>query len=88
MTSVTAERYKLPLGVYITDVIIDSPAFEAGLQCGDIITALNGNSVLTIQSFSEKLYRCVNGENITLTVKRAGRDEYRELNFSVVLSVR
>ena len=88
VTSVTAERYKLPLGVYITDVIMDSPAFEAGLQCGDIITALNGNSVLTIQSFSEKLYRCVNGENITLTVKRAGRDEYRELNFSVVLSVR
>lgn len=43
MTSVTAERYKLPLGVYITDVIMDSPAFEAGLQCGDIITALNGN---------------------------------------------
>ena len=88
VTTSTAERYKLPMGIYITDVIMDSPAFYAGLQSGDVITQLNGNTVLTIQEFSEKLYQCSNGENITVTVKRAGRDEYRELTFSVVLAVR
>lgn len=88
VTTQTAERYKLPMGIYITDVIMDSPAFYAGLQAGDVITALNGNTVLTIQEFSEKLYRYGNGENITVTVKRAGREEYRELTFSVILSVR
>ena len=67
---------------------MDSPAFYAGLQSGDVITQFNGNTVLTIQEFSEKLYQCSNGENITVTVKRAGRDEYRELTFSVVLAVR
>ena len=88
VTTSTAERYKLPMGIYITDVIMDSPAFYAGLQSGDVITQFNGNTVLTIQEFSEKLYQCSNGENITVTVKRAGRDEYRELTFSVVLAVR
>ena len=35
---------------------IDSPAYYAGLQAGDVISAINGQSVLTIQQFSEKLF--------------------------------
>lgn len=42
--------YRVPAGVYITEVAKDSPADKAGLVAGDIITAVNGK---TITSFNE-----------------------------------
>lgn len=81
-------RYGLPYGIYIKDVIIDSPAFNAGLQAGDVITAFNGESTLTMQSFNLRLFRCSAGQEVEITVKRPGKDDYRELKFKVVLTTR
>lgn len=81
-----ATKYGFPQGIYISDVVMDSPAYNAGLQAGDIITAFNGNSVLTIQAFSEKLYKCVSGQTVSVDIKRLGNEEYRSLNYSVILS--
>lgn len=88
VTNSIALAYGLPMGIYIMDISMDSPAFAAGLQQGDVIVGFEGNMVLTIQAFSEKLYQCSNGQNVTLTVKRPGKDNYRELSFSVTLSSR
>ena len=88
VTNNMASAYNMPLGVYVTDVLVDSPAFEAGLQAGDIITEMNGNIILTIQSFSEKLYQCSVGQEVTVTVRRPDRDEYRSLDFTVSVSAR
>ena len=81
-------RYGLPYGIYIKDVIIDSPAFNAGLQAGDVITAFNGESTLTMQSFNLRLFRAGVGQEVVITVKRPGKDDYRELKFKVVLTTR
>lgn len=91
MSNVTpsiSEKYNLPMGIYITNVVIDSPAYNAGLQAGDVIVALNHNPVLAIQSFNEQLYQYDLGQNISVTVKRAGRDNYRELLYVINPTIR
>ena len=67
---------------------IDSPAYYAGLQAGDVISAINGQSVLTIQQFSEKLYQCESGQQISITAKRFGGDEYKDMTFNAVIAVK
>ena len=88
VTYATSSKYGLPYGVYISDIQIDSPAFNAGIQTGDVIVEFNGNSVLTIQTFREKLYQSSGGDDVEVKVKRPGIDGYRELDFVVTLSVR
>lgn len=83
-----AARYELPYGIYIKDVILDSPAFNAGLQAGDVIIDFDGGKTLTVQSLNAKLCRCSNGQNVAVIVKRPAKDGYRELTFNVQLSVR
>ena len=88
VTEELAAKYGLPRGVYISNVDIDSPAYYAGLQAGDVISAINGQSILTIQQFSEKLYQCESGQQISITAKRFGGDEYKDMTFNAVIAVK
>ena len=88
VTSTLATRYGLPMGIYIKEVQIDSPAYNAGIQSGDVITGIDEEMVLTIQVFSEKLYQCGNGQQIQVKVKRLGKDGYKEVEFPVTVGVR
>lgn len=88
VTSSMSVRYGLPFGVYLKSVDMDSPAFEAGLQVGDVVTAINQTPVLNIQAFSANLFRKSKDQEVTITVKRPGTKEYRELTFIAKLSVR
>lgn len=88
VTTSISEKYNLPMGIYITSVVIDSPAYNAGLQAGDVIVELNHTPILAIQSFNEQLYQYDSGQNINVTVKRAGRDNYRELLYVINPSVK
>lgn len=88
VTGTMATRYGLPVGIYVTDIELDSPAYAAGIQPGDIITGIDGNMVLTIQAFSEKLYQCESGQQISITAKRFGGDEYKDMTFNAVIAVK
>ena len=88
VTGTMATRYGLPVGIYVTDIELDSPAYAAGIQPGDIITGIDGNMVLTIQAFSEKLYQCESGQQISITAKRLGGDEYKDMTFNAVIAVK
>ena len=39
----------------MVDVNADSPAYNAGIQCGDIITVMGGESIVTMKDFQVKL---------------------------------
>lgn len=88
VTGTMATLYGLPVGIYVMEVELDSPAYEAGLQPGDIITGIDENMVLTIQAFSEKLYQCGSDQQIFITAKRLGKDDYKEMTFTAVTTVR
>jgi len=86
VTSSIATTYNLPMGVYITEVIENSPAFLAGLMNGDIITSINGQAVVTYKVLCDSLYKYNSGSSIIIEVKRKlGKDEYKIFPFNVTL---
>ncbi|MCQ2421149.1 MAG: PDZ domain-containing protein, partial [Clostridia bacterium] len=84
LDSATAKNYGLPVGVRIVSVVEGSCAETAGLQEGDIITALNEREVGCYTDLVAALNRHRAGENVMLTVFRSGA----ELNLPVTLDER
>jgi len=86
VTAQLSAEYNIPIGVYISEVKENSPAYQAGLQAGDVITSVNDETVLTFSAFSEKIYKLNSGDKATINVKRLGKDEYKDILFSVTLA--
>lgn len=78
----------LPLGVYVVEVKPDSPAYNAGIQSGDIITSMGDETIVTMKDFRMVLEKSTPGEGIPVTVSRNGRDEYKELHYQVIIGAR
>lgn len=78
----------MPLGVYVADVSGDGPAYNAGIQCGDIITAMGGESIVTMKDFQVVLEKTSPGAVIPVKVLRNGREQYKEIEFQVTIGAR
>jgi putative serine protease PepD len=65
-------------------IVSGSPAAKAGLQPGDLITAVNGKSVTSTDAFIATLGNYSPGNVVTLTVKRGGKT----MQVKVTLAVR
>ncbi|MEO0732604.1 MAG: trypsin-like peptidase domain-containing protein [Bacteroidota bacterium] len=61
-------------GVYVSEVTDDSAAEEAGLETGDVITAVDGVSTLRNSELLEQLGRRRPGDQVTLTYERNGKE--------------
>ena len=59
-----------PWGVVLADVHPNSPAAAAGLEAGDIVTALDGKTMENGRQFDVNLYRHSVGDSATVTVLR------------------
>ena len=83
VTSEYAQYYNMPEGIYVSEVSSGSPAENAGLKKGYIITGINGTNVTTLQALQEKLAKCKAGDKGTITVKVADNGEYVEKTLDV-----
>lgn len=83
VTDKIASEYDLPRGVYIKEVLLDSPAFQAGLQSGDVIVEMGGEQISTIDAYEAKVLELEPGATIGVMVNRQGMDEYLQVNCSV-----
>jgi len=63
--------YDAPDGVLVISIIPDSGAEKAGLQSGDLITAINGVIIITPLDFQKIDLKP--GETVTVTVQRNGQ---------------
>ena len=64
--------YRLPQGIYVTRVYRNSDAAAKGISEGDIITAINGVSVTTMEQLNRVKNQFTAGQTITLTIYRGG----------------
>jgi serine protease Do len=85
VTSKIESDYGIPKGVYIREVTMDSPAMNAGLQSGDVITKLGGEEVRTDLAFSNALLSLSAGDEVTVEVKRKGAEDYTTIKYDVTL---
>lgn len=69
------------MGAFVREVVIDSAADNAGIQPGDIITQINGNSLASFNELRAKVGSLVAGTEVELTIIRNGNTQ----NISVVL---
>jgi serine protease Do len=79
-----ANAYNLPAqwGVYITDVAAGSPASQANLQQGDIITGLGGIAMDANHSYINTLFTFKPGDKVTVQFLRNGQTEQAEVTLS------
>lgn len=76
----------MPRGIYVSQVVSGSPAEEAGIAAGDVITKFEGNTVSTMDGLKEKLALKKAGTKVKLTLKRANQNgEYEEQTVTVTL---
>lgn len=87
VTDEIAATNKIPKGIYISAVETNSPAYKSGIQSGDVITQINGTGINNMESFMIQLEKSNPGDNVNVTIKRRGREDYKEIEFNLVLGV-
>lgn len=85
ITESMSVTYNLPKGVYLSSVELDSPAMISGLQNGDILVGINGETVRSYSDLVSWLYDANPDSEASLTIERQSVDEYITLDVNVTL---
>ncbi|MGC4019347.1 MAG: trypsin-like peptidase domain-containing protein [Muricomes sp.] len=89
VTSEYAERFSMPLGVYITNVISGGGADAAGITKGGVITELNGVTIDSMNTLQEQLKYYAKGDTVKLTVQKPENSgEYTKQTYEVKLGAK
>lgn len=85
VTESAAEELGIPKGAYVKEVMIDSPAMEAGIQNGDVIVKLGTTEIESFDNFKEAMLKCQPGDLMMVTVMRQGMTDYSEVSYEITL---
>lgn len=85
VTDEMSELYGIPKGIYLTEVQEGSPAEEAGLTKGHVITKFDGSSVSSMEDLREMLPYYAAGEEVPVTVSYQSDGEYVEEKLTLTL---
>ncbi|MCI6237477.1 S1C family serine protease [Porcincola intestinalis] len=89
VTSDVQQLYGMPAGIYIANVGDNTPASEAGLTRGMIITKFDDTSVSSMSDLTDLLQYYKGGEKVTITVAQQGEGgKYKESDISLKLGLR
>ena len=79
-----------PPGLVVRHVVPDSPAADAGLERGDVITAIDGEAVTEIEALRDDVAAKAAGDEVTLSVIKDGSDnpDAEPAEFEVTLEER
>ena len=78
-------EYGLPDGIYLRYIEIDSPAMNAGLQNGDVLVSVNGETFNTYHDFILWLSKEAPDTTVTVSLMRPSVDRYVPLEAEVTL---
>lgn len=88
ITKEDADRYGMPLGIYLAQVVEGSAADQAGLQTGDILTAIGDTEVTDQQTLTRTMSTYAAGDTTTLTYMRSNDGQYVEHQTKVTFGSR
>lgn len=85
VTEEVSNMYGLPVGVLVRQVYEGTGAAESGLEQGDVITAINGKKISSMEDLRGELQYYTKDEVIKVTASRLSDGLYSELEFDVRL---
>ncbi len=80
-----SQIYGMPQGVYVSSVSEGTGAADAGLVKGDIITALNGEEVKSMENLKDELSYYAAGTTVELTIMQGSPTGYQAKTVQVTL---
>lgn len=78
----------IPQGVYVAESVAGGPAYDAGIQNGDIITFFGEKEIATFKELQMQIENSECGSQILIKVMRKGREGYQELEYKVDIRAR
>ena len=85
VSSTVAQTYNMPEGIYLYQVKEGSPAEQAGLQAGDIITSFDGSKVSSTTELNDAIKYCAAGDSVEVVFERQTDGQYQEQTVTVTL---
>jgi len=80
-----SEEAKVPKGIYVKSVSMNSPAMKAGIQSGDVIMAINEKEITKFKDYLNTIAELESGDTINLTVKRLSVNDYKDITINITL---
>ena len=88
VTQEVHEELEVPIGAYIMEIDMDSPAMAAGIQSGDILVQIEDKEITTYQELVNCLMEYDPEQSISIGLLRQGPEGYTEIELNAVLSMR
>ena len=81
-----AEDRRIPRGIYVDKVEADSPAMRAGIQSGDVLTAIGGTDIENFEQYHEFLMEEKEGTHLLIKgYRRGAKDQYVAVHFNATV---
>ena len=72
-TADVLEEFGYPVGAVVSSVDENSPAFNAGIRRGDIITSFNGTEIKEYNDLNSLVAKCKPNQKVDVEIYRSGR---------------
>ena len=76
---------QMPLGIYISKVKSNSPAYNSGIVHGDVVVSINNSDIRNFSDYNRELSRCKVGDEIKFVVMRKGKEGYKRIEYKIVV---
>ena len=86
VTEEQSKAYNMPIGFYISSIVENGGADKAGIEIGNIITAIEGTEVKSFSDLTDVLYTKKKGDKIKLTISYTSGRKYSSKEVEVTLS--
>ena len=88
VTKEANEESNVPFGAYITEIDMDAPAMNAGIQSGDVIIRMGNAEIAGYQDMVRALLEYKPEDTVNVGLMRQGPEGYTEMEVSVELGLK
>lgn len=85
LTDEAKKEYDINNGIYVNDVVSDSPAFDAGIQKGDILLEIDQIQIMSISNFNNIISDYQPGDKLDIKILRQDGSKEQKSNINVTL---
>ena len=80
-----AKAHNIEVGVYVTSVYANSPAYIAGMRITDVIKKVNGKEITSIYQFHNILMESKSEDTLNVEISRKSNDKNIKKKLKIVL---